>query len=140
MNNLLKKINQKKTNILVIGLGYVGLPLLTNIFKKKFKVCGLDINKGLIDRLRKKNKHINFYHSYKDINFKKIDIIIIALPTPLTKNLNPDLSILRKSLDTMKHHLKKCQLISLESSSYPGTTEETIEQLLKLKKFQKGVL
>ncbi|MDC1032930.1 nucleotide sugar dehydrogenase [Candidatus Pelagibacter sp.] len=125
MNNLLKKINQKKTNILVIGLGYVGLPLLTNIFKKKFKVCGLDINKGLIDRLRKKNKHINFYHSYKDINFKKIDIIIIALPTPLKRNV-PDLSYLKKCMASLFLNLNKNQIIILESTSYPTTTDEVI--------------
>ena len=68
-------------------------------------------------------------------NIKMADVIIIALPTPLTKNLNPDLSFLRKSLKLMSPYLKKGQLISLESSTYPGTTEEIIGNFLKKKKF-----
>ena len=68
-------------------------------------------------------------------NIKMADVIIIALPTPLTKNLNPDLSFLRKSLKLMSPYLKKGQLISLESSTYPGTTEEIIGNFSKKKKF-----
>jgi UDP-N-acetyl-D-glucosamine dehydrogenase len=125
MNNLLKKINLKKTGILVIGLGYVGLPLLRNIFKKKFKVSGLDINKTLITRLKKTNKKINFYSSYNDIDFKEIDIIIIALPTPLKKNI-PDLSYLKKCMSSLLPNLNKNQIIILESTSYPSTTDEVV--------------
>tara|TARA_B100000902_G_scaffold313815_1_gene304360 strand:+ start:6705 stop:7937 length:1233 start_codon:yes stop_codon:yes gene_type:complete len=125
MNNLLRKINLKKTSILVIGLGYVGLPLLRNIFKKKFKVSGLDINKSLITRLKKSNRKINFYSSYKDIDFKEIDIIIIALPTPLKKNI-PDLSYLKKCMLSLVPNLNKNQIIILESTSYPSTTDEVV--------------
>ena len=125
MNNLLRKINLKKTGILVIGLGYVGLPLLRNIFKKKFKVSGLDINKTLITRLKKTNKKINFYSSYNDIDFKEIDIIIIALPTPLKKNI-PDLSYLKKCMSSLLPNLNKNQIIILESTSYPSTTDEVV--------------
>ena len=115
-------------------MGYVGSEIIKKFNKEGFNTAGIDIN---IKKIKKKHnfvKRIKLTNNYKIIG--DADVIIIALPTPLTKNLNPDLSILRKSLDTMKHHLKKGQLISLESSSYPGTTEETIEHLLKLKKFK----
>lgn len=125
MNNLLKKINKKKSKILVIGLGYVGLPLLKNIFSKKFNVSGLDINKKLIDKLNKENRKIKFFYKYTDINFSKIDIIIIALPTPLKKD-TPDLSYLKKCMSSLSPNLSKNQIIILESTSYPSTTNEVI--------------
>ena len=136
MNNLLKKINQRKTAILIIGLGYVGLPLLKNITKKKFKVYGLDVNKKLIEKLKKKNTNINFYYNYKDVDFKKIDIIVIALPTPLKKN-TPDLSYLKNCMSSLLPNLSKNQIIILESTSYPSTTDEVIVSKLD-KKFEVG--
>jgi UDP-N-acetyl-D-glucosamine dehydrogenase len=131
---LKKKIQSKKAKICVVGLGYVGSEIIKKFNKEGFNTTGIDID---IKNIKKKHdfvKNINLTNNYKVIG--DVDVIIIALPTPLTKNLDPDLSILRKSLDTMKDHLKKGQLISLESSSYPGTTEETIKPILKLKKFR----
>ena len=92
MRKLLNKIQSKKSNVLVIGLGYVGLPLLKTIANSGFKSFGLDINKTLVQELKIKNKNVSLYHSYKDIDFDFIDIIIIALPTPLKKINLPDLS------------------------------------------------
>ena len=86
-----KKIKNKKARILVVGLGYVGAPLLKLILSKKFQVSGLDLSKKRIKKLKEKYKKINFYDNYNDIDFKLIDIIIIALPTPIDKKNNPDL-------------------------------------------------
>ena len=72
----------------------------------------------------------------KYVFINQADIIILALPTPLKKNLEPDLSYIKQSMDKMTKHLKKGQLISLESSTYPGTTEEIIGKKLKLNKFE----
>ncbi len=134
MNNFLNKIKKKKCKVLVIGLGYVGWPLYCTIKKKGFKVLGLDTNKSLV--LKYKNKKNNLFYSYKDINFEKIDIIIIALPTPL-KNKTPDLSYLKKTMELLILKLKKDTLLILESTSYPSTTEEVISSKIR-KKFEIG--
>jgi len=93
-NYFRNKIKNKKANVLVIGLGYVGFPLLKLINKKKFKVYGLDLNSKKINVLKKYHKSLKLFKKYSDINFKKIDIIIIALPTPIDSRKNPDLSYL----------------------------------------------
>lgn len=131
MKKLLKKIQQKKSNVLVIGLGYVGLPLLKMIVKSGFRAFGLDINQNLVRFLKKKNKTIKFFSNYKDVNFNQIDIIIIALPTPLKKKNLPDLSYIEKCRDHIFKYVKKSKLIILESTSYPGTTREFFIKKLK---------
>ncbi len=135
MKKLLNKIKQKKSNVLVIGLGYVGLPLLKTIVDSGFNGFGLDINKDLVKALKNKNKRIALFNSYKDINFDLIDIIIIALPTPLKKINLPDLSYIEKCRDQIFKYIKKPTLIILESTSYPGTTRE-----LFIKKLKKNIL
>lgn len=124
MKKILSKIYQKESTVLVIGLGYVGLPLLKMIIKSGFKGIGLDINKELVKVLRKKNKKILFYDNYYDINFDFIDIVIIALPTPLKKKNLPDLSYIERCRDKLFELIKNPKLIILESTSYPGTTRE----------------
>ena len=131
---LKKKIQTKKAKICVIGLGYVGNEIIKKFDSEGFKTIGIDLNVENVKKKQNFKTRIKITNDYKFISDS--DVIIIALPTPLTKNLNPDLSILKTSLSSMRNYLKKGQLISLESSSYPGTTEETIGQLLKLKKFK----
>ena len=138
MNFFLKKIKNKKSNVLIIGLGYVGWPLFNTIYKKGFNVTGLDINEELIKSYKNKNKNFKLYHNYQDINFDKIDIIIIALPTPL-KNKVPDLSYLKITMNLLYPKLKKNMLIILESTSYPTTTDQVISSKIS-KKFQIGKL
>ncbi len=129
---LRKKVIQKNAIICIIGLGYVGSGLLKSFHSRGFKTIGIDIDAEKIKRKFIK-KNLILTKNYQNINIA--DIIIIALPTPLTKNLSPDLSFLRKSLKLMSPYLKKGQLISLESSTYPGTTEEIIGSFLKKKHF-----
>lgn len=135
MKSLFEKINKKKATVLVIGLGYVGWPLLNLIKKKKFNVIGLDLNKKLVEKYRKIN-NLKLLSSYDSVNFDEVDIIIIALPTPLKKNI-PDLSYIKNSMKAMINKLKVDQLIILESTSYPSTTENFIVKEIN-KKFEVG--
>ncbi len=134
--NFLKNIVQKKSKVLIIGLGYVGWPLYLTIRKKGFKVFGLDTNKNLVNKYKKKNKKLKIYYEYDKINFDEIDIIIIALPTPL-KNKSPDLSCLKKAVKLIYPKLSKNTLVVLESTSYPSTTNEILVSKIK-KKFTIG--
>ena len=143
MNNfkyIFNKIKNKKCQIGVIGLGYVGLPLSVLIAKKKFKVYGYDQDINKINILNNKKSYINHIDSKKiskvissknlipTNNFadlKKLEIIIICLPTPLTHSKKPDLSYLRNVSSMIKKNLLTSpKLIILESTTYPGTTDE----------------
>lgn len=129
---LKKRIKNKKAIICVVGLGYVGSGILKRFGEKGYKTIGIDINIKKIKNLYSK-KTSTLTDDYKHIQFA--DVIIIALPTPLNKSLNPDLAILKNSMKSMSRYLQKGQLISLESSTYPGTTEEIIGLFIKEKKF-----
>ncbi len=131
--NLKYKLKKKEAVICIIGLGYVGLELLKGFQKKNFKLIGIDSDKKKISNI-KKNKKTQLTTNYK--NAKYADIIIIALPTPLTKSLTPDLSFIKSCLKSIKNYLKKGQLISLESTTYPGTSEEIIGKFLSKQKFK----
>ena len=149
---LLKKIKKNNEIIGVFGLGYIGLPTAINFSKKKIKVYGFDTDKSKVSKLNKSQSYISSIKS-KDIkkakkngfiatgdysNVKKLDVIIICVPTPLTKNKIPDLRFINSTLSSLMPFIKKQQLISLESTTYPGTTDEIILPLLKKKKFIVG--
>jgi UDP-N-acetyl-D-glucosamine dehydrogenase len=153
MTNILKlKFKNKKALVGIIGLGYVGLPLALTFAESNVQVIGFDIdikkitylknsksyiksisNQRIKDALKKKLKVTN--------NFKKVsllDAIIICLPTPLNKHNEPDLSYITSTVDRIVPFLKKNQLISLESTTYPGTTDEEIAGRLKSNNFKIG--
>lgn len=134
IKNLNKKINNKSAVITIVGVGYVGLGLLNEFSKHGYTTYGLDIN---LKKLKNSNfnKKVTLTKDYRVI--KKTDIIIITLPTPLNDQLNPDLTIIKKSIKTMETYLKKGQLISFESTTYPGSTNELFVTLLS-KKFILG--
>jgi len=132
-NDLKIKLKKKSAVICIIGLGYVGLELLKNFEKKNFNIIGIDLDKKKLKKLKKITK-TKLSSNYQDTNLA--DIIILALPTPLTKSLTPDLSYIKAALNSIKGHLKKGQLISLESTTYPGTTEEIIGTFLKKENFK----
>ncbi len=135
---LLKKIKQKKIKVLVVGCGYTGYPLANLISKSNIKVVGYDINKRLIRNLiKKKNKNLSLTSNLNSI--KNIDVIIISLPTPLTKNFEPDLSYIKDFLSKSKKILRKNQLMILESTTYPGTTDEILKEFLEANKFRIGI-
>jgi UDP-N-acetyl-D-glucosamine dehydrogenase len=129
-----------KKTIGIIGLGYVGLPLLIN-FSKKFNVLGFDSSKNKTELLNKGSSYIdhishdeissisnNFdYIATSDFSLiSQVDAIIICVPTPITKHREPDLTFVNNVMDSILPYIKENQIISLESTTYPGTTDELI--------------
>ena len=140
--DLVEKIKKNKFVIGIVGLGYVGLPLGLEFTEKGFEVIGFDIDKRKVDYINnKKGSYIKHIPSKRIINsvnnkklsatddfskIKKVDAIIICVPTPLTVNREPDLSfVIDTSLEISKY-LRKGHFISLESTTYPGTTDEVL--------------
>lgn len=139
--NLLQKIENKTARIGIIGLGYVGLPLALEFAYKGFSTLGFDIDERKIPILMRGEsyiKHISVSRIQSAINSKKFeatsdfsmlslcDCIIICVPTPLDNHREPDLSFIENSGEIVAKYLRAGQLVSLESSTYPGTTEEIL--------------
>jgi len=137
----LQKIKEKKAHIGIIGLGYVGLPLAIEFCKTGFQVTGLDIDQEKIDLLSQgksyikhisgeKIKHLNkegkFKGSTNHTLIRHLDCILICVPTPLTKNREPDMSYVISTAQKIAPHIVKNQLIVLESTTFPGTTLEVL--------------
>jgi len=149
-NKLISRLESKQARIGVIGLGYVGLPLAILFAKKGFQIFGFDINKFKINRIKNRKTYIERISS-KDVkllsgqnkcftNFNQIkncDVVIICVPTPLVGLNKPDLSFIKKTIASISKQLKFGQAIILESTSYPGTTQEEIINKLD-KKFIVG--
>ncbi len=137
IKEIIQKIQNKESKICIVGLGYVGLPLAINFAKEGFKVTGLDTDSRQCELINKSKSPFNHISnsSLREISNKlkatskvseisKCDVIIVCLPTPLDRHRQPDLSIVKNSLDSFSKYLKKGQAISFESTTYPGTTEE----------------
>jgi len=151
-SHLISNIKSRSANIGIIGMGYVGLPLIIRFVEEGFKTIGFDIDEQKVNILNagenyikhiddKKIKTIvkNGFKATTDFSeISSVDIIIICVPTPLSVDKKPDLSYIRGTLQSIKKHLKKNQLMILESTSYPGTTEEEIVSLIKRKGFLIG--
>lgn len=137
---LINKIRERKAQVGVIGLGYVGLPLVLEFGKAGFPVTGLDIDKNKIEMLSKGKsyiKHIleenirllvkgNFKTSTDFSLVSDLDCVLICVPTPLTENQEPDMSYITSTARAIAPYIKKGQLIILESTTYPGTTCEVL--------------
>jgi len=139
---ILKKIADKSAIIGVVGLGYVGLPLIKRLNEVGFPTMGLDIDQSKVDALTNGDpyiKHIAVDDIESAINVGKCrvstdfsnandaDVIILCVPTPLNKYREPDLSYVIGSVETLLPHLRSGQMLSLESTTYPGTTEEELQ-------------
>ncbi|GAB3093085.1 nucleotide sugar dehydrogenase [Pseudomaricurvus hydrocarbonicus] len=146
MTSLLQKINNREATVGIIGLGYVGLPLALTVSEAGYRnVIGFDVDLGKIQQLRDNLsyiKHIDLQRirNANDKGFQattdfaliaNTDVVILCLPTPLSKHHEPDLHFIRDTLQTCKPYLHQDQLISLESTTYPGTTEEEIVPLVE---------
>ena len=144
---LKQKIITRRARIAIIGIGYVGLPLAISFSKKKYKgIIGIEKNKFIIKLLKSNKSHLshisdnevsklkaNFEITNKMKELTNVDIIIICLPTPLSKNLSPDMSFISKCIKEIKKFLKPNQLLILESTVYPGATNDVIIKKLKSK-------
>ena len=138
---LIEEINQMQATIGVVGLGYVGLPLMKRLNEVGFKTIGLDIDQSKIDALTTGEAYIKHLEvaditdaiktgkSVVTTDFtqaENADVIILCVPTPLNKYREPDLSYVIGSLETLLPSLRVGQMLSLESTTYPGTTEEEL--------------
>ena len=114
----------------VVGLGYVGLPL-ANAFSKHLKVIGFDIDNEKVGKLNDGNHEDNIEFTTDPSKIKHADFVIIAVPTPVTKSKEPDLSYVKSAAETVGKNLKKGATVVLESTVYPGVTEEIVAPILE---------
>ena len=136
-----EKINNRQAKIAVVGLGYVGLPLALEFAKKGFVVKGIDIDKDRLSHLKKKVSYITDITTQelrRVLNLGKFtaagdfravkdaEVILICVPTPLKRKYEPNISYIKKAMKAISKNIKKGSLIILESTTYPGTTEEEI--------------
>jgi UDP-N-acetyl-D-glucosamine dehydrogenase len=143
---LAKLISEKKATIGVVGLGYVGLPLAVSIAKVGFCTIGFDIDLLKIEKIEKSASYIDAVKSetLADLvgsksftatadfsRFSECDVICICIPTPLSRQREPDLSILEDTAKAIGKVLRPMQLIVLESTTYPGTTDEILRPILE---------
>lgn len=152
-NKLLSKIQNDEAKIGIIGLGYVGLPLMLRFSEVGFKVLGFDINEKVANSINEGSSFIEHISSERikaaldrglieaTICMQRVDecdAIILCVPTPLNQNDEPDLSYIVSTIESIKNHLKEGQIISLESTTYPGTTEEEIVSRVQERKLEVG--
>jgi len=142
---LLKKIESKTATVGIVGLGYVGLPLSHACLKAGYKVVGFDIDQRKIDNIKAGKPYIHhlgqsffdyiksnegFLGTANPEDLKKADAILICVPTPLGHHKEPDLSFVLDSTKLVAKVLRKGQLVSLESTTYPGTTRDEMGPIL----------
>lgn len=145
-SDLLKKIQERKAVVGVIGLGYVGLPLATAFAGSGFSVLGFDVDQAKVDAINTGKSYIvhfpstAFEHFVREgrltatadkLDLKKCDAIIICVPTPINKSREPDTTYIEKAAETIAYTLRRGTLISLESTTYPGTTQELLCPILE---------
>ncbi|WP_234635850.1 nucleotide sugar dehydrogenase [Allorhizobium ampelinum] len=150
---LLSAIQSRRAKAAVIGLGYVGLPLAISIAKAGFTVMGFDIDAAKIDAIEAGTSYIEavpehilreesaagrFSATSDFLAMADYDVITICVPTPLTKNRDPDLSYVENTCRQIAKSLRPGQLIVLESTTYPGTTQEVVKPILEYSELRAG--
>lgn len=150
--NLLEKLRSKSARIGIIGLGYVGIPLAVRFSEIGFGVLGFDIDQERVSTLnagKSPIEHIacsdiakmvaNKFEATADFSLiSEADAIIICVPTPLSKHREPDLSFITGTMETITPYIRSGQVISLESTTWPGTTEEVLKPYLTERDFTVG--
>ena len=144
--DLIKKIQNKTLSMGVCGLGYVGLPLAVDKAKHGFKTIGFDVQKEKVDLVNAGKNYIGdvvdadleelvasgMLKATTDFSFvKDVDFIAICVPTPLDAHQQPDISYVRSSAEAIAKYLTKGTMVVLESTTYPGTTEELLKPILE---------
>ncbi|MCP4650130.1 MAG: nucleotide sugar dehydrogenase [PVC group bacterium] len=143
---IIERIKNKKIKCAVIGLGYVGLPLAVEFAKAGYEVIGIDLDEKKVKAINKKKSYIEDVKE-SDVKemvasgrlratsgyeiLKKVDTINICVPTPLRKTRDPDISYIVDACGHISNYLRKGQLVILESTTYPGTTEEMMLPILE---------
>ena len=154
ITDILKKIEQRKAKIGVVGLGYVGLPLAIEFTNAGFQVIGFDIDADKIRMLEKSETYIKHIPSpiltkmnatglfSSTTDFSKspdCDAVIICVPTPLTSHREPDMSYIVSTAKALAPYIRKGQLFTLESTTYPGTTDEVLRPILEENGMKAGI-
>ncbi len=150
--DLLKKIEGRTATIAVIGLGYVGLPMCVEFARAGFSVTAVDNNPARVANLKEGHSYIldisdetlksiapRFFPTTDYSTLVSADAIIICVPTPLRKTKDPDLSFIISATKEVKKYLQKGQLVILESTTYPGTTDEIVLSELEQEGFKVGI-
>jgi len=142
---LLQRIERRTAHVSVIGLGYVGLPLAVEMAQAGFTVTGIDIDAARVRRLQRGESYIQDvptgdvrelvrsgkFRATTDFGvLRKADTVNICVPTPLSKQRDPDVSYIVAATEQVAKHLRKGQLVILESTTYPGTTDELLLPML----------
>jgi len=120
----------KDKRVCVVGLGYAGLPL-AKAFSKDLKVIGFDIDSDKIRTLNRSNTKENIEFTSDPSKIKQADFVLIAVPTPVTKSKEPDLSYVKSAVKIVGKNLKTGATVVLESTVYPGVTEEVVKHILE---------
>lgn len=149
---LISKINKKEAIIGIVGLGYVGLPLMLRFIEEKIKVIGFDIDQEKIARLNAGESYIEHipseairhavhsgFRATADFSEAgKADALILCVPTPLNKYREPDLSFVINTVENLLPHIRAGQIMSLESTTYPGTSDEELVPRIEKQGFKIG--
>jgi UDP-N-acetyl-D-glucosamine dehydrogenase len=145
LHEIIQRIESREARIGIVGMGYVGLPLALLFSEERFAITGFDIDAHKVETLNRGGSYIvripgsdiqlaqkNGFQATADYSgIGKMDVVIICVPTPLNEHHEPDLSFITGTVKAMAPHLRQGQLIILESTTYPGTTEEVVVPLLE---------
>jgi UDP-N-acetyl-D-glucosamine dehydrogenase len=140
-----QRIETREARIGIVGMGYVGLPLALLFSEERFRVTGFDVDTGKVDRLNRGESYIvripgteiqlaqqkGFKATADYSEIAHMDAVLICVPTPLDEYYEPDLSFVAATMHSIAPHLQEGQLVILESTTYPGTTEEVVVPLLE---------
>ena len=145
-NEIIRLLENKSARVGIIGLGYVGLPLATEFAGKGFNATGFEVDESKVTRINSGESYIGDVPSNlvresvsagrlsatTDFDqLKDCDAIIICVPTPLRKTKEPDVSYILAAAENIKKRLRRGQLVILESTTYPGTTNEVLLPMLE---------
>lgn len=143
---ILEKIKEKEITVGVVGLGYVGLPLAVEKAKAGYKTIGFDVQKEKVDMVNEGHNYIGdvvdddlkdlvangMLKATTDFNFvRDVDFVAICVPTPLDAHQQPDISYVKSSAEQISKYMTKGTMVVLESTTYPGTTEELLKPILE---------
>ena len=153
VEEIVRRFDERSATIGIVGLGYVGLPLVLAAGNVGFSVVGVDIDPDKIDALLNGRSYIrhlpaeDFSPLIADGKFRptvdfaqltECDAVIVCVPTPLTRQREPDLSYVKGTAKSIQPHLRRGQLIAFESTTYPGTTDEEVKPILEMGGMKSG--
>lgn len=151
--DLRKKIKTKQLKIAVVGLGYVGFPLALEFARKNFKVIGIEIDSDRLNSIKENKSYIsdisnnqlkaakargNFSVTADFSSIETADVVLVCVPTPLKRKRLPDISYIKNAVKSVAKHVKGGVLVILESTTYPGTSEEVILPLFEERSLRHG--